>query len=787
MFSKKNESIKLSKYFEIKRAEYTTIQLIPTKSNRNNTTSNIALLINKMFLNLTDIIRIENKKLVITSNMKASYYVHITKEETKFYFILPTIHLNIFKTKFAATWKNVEIKEVEGLPIDINKHSKYQLRYKYNDALSLDVDKRSNDLLNANMSILEVLEADESVGILYNFIPTGERAINYFKVLYKDIITRYKNGENLKKNKNIWDLFIMACKFILGIVEDLLSSLSKNTQSRTIGIKKKISPCTERKFDKDICQTQIIVVGKSDSKEKEKNLCKNMCNTFKSISDDNELNYKKIRNDINIKQVQINNVAINNTSIDECNNFIALPGAELITQYNNIEHKQTKENPVPEELKTGICYLGPVVYKGSKDDVFLNNSEQLKCLPHVLMGGSRSGKTTISINICKNLIDSGEGLIVPDFIRNCEFADIIARITPPERLVDIDLSKYECIQALAINELKITKNMSFGEISKIARRKATNFLELINIMNNDDKQLAPKMRKYLGAAARVAFCFNNSSGKDVMRILQLHTVRHEFINRLTEDLKVLLEDSIISLNELDEYTKVTKENPVGVICGTKENKIEGIIDRIDLFRENDVIDAMFSKTPECNIDFVEAMEQKKVILIRMRDCDFEDETSKDVLMTFFMQKIWLATKLRAAKEEKEINKIPPRVTLLVDEIFQVPTCQKILEKTFLQSAKFGLKYMFTLHNLEGLSKEALASLKGANTTYTLISGVDKKAFEALEEEFSIQGYCLDDMLNLEQYTALHLIKNKNGYDALITKLPPELKLEVSEYEQQNIA
>ena len=95
--------------------------------------------------------------------------------------------------------------------------------------------------------------------------------------------------------------------------------------------------------------------------------------------------------------------------------------------------------------------------------------------------------------------------------------------------------------------------------------------------------------------------------------------------------------------------------------------------------------------------------------------------------------------------------------------------------------------MFTLHNLEGLSKEALASLKGANTTYTLISGVDKKAFEALEEEFSIQGYCLDDMLNLEQYTALHLIKNKNGYDALITKLPPELKLEVSEYEQQNIA
>ena len=783
---KKSQSLKLSKYFEIKRAEYVTVQLIPTKSNRNNTTSNIALLINKMFLNLTDIIRIENKKLVITSNMKASYYVHITKEETKFYFILPTIHLNIFKTKFAATWKNVEIKEVEGLPIDINKHSKYQLRYKYNDALSLDVDKRSNDLLNANMSILEVLEADESVGILYNFIPTGERAINYFRVLYKDIITRYKNGENIKKNKNIWDLFIMACKFILGIVEDLLSSLSKNTQSRTIGIKKKISPCTERKFDKDICQTQIIVVGKSDSKEKEKNLCKNMCNTFKSISDDNELNYKKIRKDINIKQVQIDNVAINNTSIDECNNFIALPGAELINQYKSIKHNTTKENPVPEELKTGICKLGPVKYKDRNDEVYLNNDEELKSLPHVLLGGSRSGKSTLSINICKNIIDAGEGLIVPDFIKNCEFTDTIKAITPKHRLIDVDLSIYSCIQALAYNELMITKDMKPYEINKITRRKTSMMLELVNIMNNDEKQLPPKMRKYLGAAARVAFCFNNSSMRDVMRILQIHTVRYEFINKLSNDLKVLLEDSIISLNELDEWSKVTKENPVSEVVGTKESKIEGIIDRIDFFRENDVIDAMFSKDPSQNIDLIKAMDEGKIIIIRMRDKDFDDKTSKDVLTTFFMQKIWLATKIRGSIENK--SKYPARVTLLIDEVFQVPTAQKILTDTFLQSAKFGLKYMLTLHNLDGLSKEALASLKGSNTSYTLISGVDKKAFEELEKEFEVHGYSLDDLLNLKRFDALHLIKGNDGYKALITHLPPELKVEsITESKIQNIA
>ena len=168
----------------------------------------------------------------------------------------------------------------------------------------------------------------------------------------------------------------------------------------------------------------------------------------------------------------------------------------------------------------------------------------------------------------------------------------------------------------------------------------------------------------------------------------------------------------------------------------------------------------------------------------MRDSDFDDEISKDIITTFFIQKIWLATKIRGTNYN-----YPKRVTVLIDEIFQVPTTQKILTKTFLQSAKFGLKYVLTLHNLEGLSKEALDSLKGANTTYTLISGVDKKAFEALEEEFKVHDYYLDDMLNLKRFTALHLIRCFDGYNALITYLPPKLKINdnPSKIINQNIA
>lgn len=770
---KKVQSVPLSKLLEVKKAEYITVQLIPTKSNKNNATSSIATLINSMYVKVNKLITIENKKLIIKNTLKASYYIHITKRDVGFYFIIPKVHFIKFKSKFTEVWKNIEIREVDSIPIDPNECTKYQLRYSMNDSLSLSVDKRNNELLSSNMSVLEVLEQNECVGIFYNFIPTSEQESNYFKITYKEAIERYKNGENLKKSKNVIDLGIITLKFLITFLDDLVNSIlstSKINHQLFISTNKIESPSTIRKAKNNICKSQVIILSKSDKKEREKQLSLSACNSFDEISEDNKLVSKKINKKINIYSTIINDVTVNMTSEDECNNFIALPGASLLNQYKNIEHKQTRENPVPEELKSGVVNLGEVKYKGNKECAYLSNDKSLQSLPLAIMGGSRSGKSTFSINMCKNIIDAGEGLIVIDFIKNTELAEQVKFITPANRLIEIDLSNPKNVQSLAYNEIKIKEGMSKDEILKIARMQANYVLQLVNIINNDDKQLAPKMRKYLGAAARVAFCSPGTSMKDILKILQSHIVRHEFIDKLSDELKIDLEDSIISLEELDDYTKVTKDNPISKICGTKDNKIEGIIDRIDLLRENLVIDSMLSKDPKDNVDFVDAMEQGKVVLIRMRDIDFDDDISIDILTTFFIQKIWIATKIRGTMHEH-----PGRCTVLIDEVFQSPTSQKLLTKQFVQSAKFGLKYVLTLHYMDQLSKEAQSALKNSNASYMLISGVDKKAFEALEEEFNIHGYCLDDLLNLKQYHSLNLIKSKDGYESFITKLPPELK------------
>ena len=172
---KKVQSVPLSKLLEVKKAEYITVQLIPTKSNKNNATSSIATLINSMYVKVNKLITIENKKIIIKNTLKASYYIHITKKDVRFYFIIPKVHFIKFKSKFTEVWKNIEIREVDSIPIDPNECTKYQLRYSMNDSLSLSVDKRNNELLSSNMSVLEVLEQNECVGIFYNFIPTSEQ------------------------------------------------------------------------------------------------------------------------------------------------------------------------------------------------------------------------------------------------------------------------------------------------------------------------------------------------------------------------------------------------------------------------------------------------------------------------------------------------------------------------------------------------------------------------------------------------------------------------------------
>ena len=338
MIKKKTESIKLSKYIEIQKAEYTHIQVIPSKSCRNTNTDKILVLANTMYKKLDRLIRIENKKLIITSKLKLSYYIHITKRCTEFYFIVPTVFYSQVKTKLSETWKNVEIKKVNALPININDCTKYQLSYKLNDVLSLNVDKRSNSLLNANLSVLEILQDDEAVGIFYNFIPMSQKEQNYFKISSQEALNNFRKGINLKKSKNIVDLGVISLKFLVDFINGLLNaflSTPKNSHNIINPVEKPTSSSTQRKAKSDIIKTQAIICAKSDENEREKQLCTTIFNTFTSLNGDNELEMEEVKKNIDIYKDDIK-VKYNYTSTLESGKFVNVAGKDIIEQHKNI-------------------------------------------------------------------------------------------------------------------------------------------------------------------------------------------------------------------------------------------------------------------------------------------------------------------------------------------------------------------------------------------------------------------------------------------------------------------
>lgn len=754
----KRISVKLSKCIEVNKEEYTNLKIIPSKSCKNTNTDKILILANTMYRKINHLIKIENKKLIISSRLKLSYYIHFTKDKVEFYFIVPTVFLNQIITKLSEIWKNVEINEVIDIPINLNEGTKYQLYHKLNDALSLDVDKRSNDLLNANMSILEVLKDDESIGIFYNFIPSGQREQEYFKKHSNRAIEEYKQGTNLKKNKNIIDLGVVSLKFTLEFIEDLLKGLvgsNKNISKRT-SIEKNISTSTQKKLKGDTIKTQIIIGAKSKSKNREKQLCNSLYNTFSSIEGDNQLKTKEIKKDIDFYKSNLG-VDYNNISTLEGGNFINIAGRELIEQYKVIKHNKVLELKAPKCLENGEVRIGTVKYKDTKQEVYYSTDKEIKKLGRVLLGGMGAGKDYYMVNMAKDIIKSNRGLVVIDYIDTCQLAENIKKITPKDKLIEIDCSNPKTLQTLAYGEFRYEDSDEEHQKINICMQKAQQYNFLLDTINDVNSSLTPRMLRYLGASAVIAFRNNqDASLKDVIDILKNPNKRQIEIDKLPLEAKDILEDEI---SDLDDLSKICKNGSVE----NSDSKIDGIMDRISKLKSSSIFTKLaYTNKGDNNIDFIKALNEGKVVLIKIPAKEFS-KNMRSLLATFYLQKVWIA-KERGAKETQ--------TELFINEIHQSQHCQILMEDILVECRKFNLTPTLAIHYLNQLTKKLKESVLASGSSFLLLSGCDVKAFQELSHIFEKDGYSEQDLVELERYHSLCVVKNEEtSYSCFIAKLP----------------
>ncbi|SDO88989.1 hypothetical protein [Clostridium gasigenes] len=769
----KEKTLKLTDYFELRKPTYRYIRIVPHKSIRNYTSNNIAKAIAHTYRSINKRIYREQKKLIIEINFKISYIIDIENNNANFYFLVPKPFLNIILEKIKEIWSKATVEIMDqGIRSFGAGSEMYSLSYKKEDAMSLLTDRKSNEPLNSILSVMEIMKEEDRVTIVYNFMPNSQCS---WLEQYNNTLQKITEKKSIEKKVFSFDYVLRnGAVAVLGILDSLITVVNDfvgNNETGTqeslytsiLGVLERqdvLSTSTKKKKESTILNTQIAVISNSSDVTRRDNNALSVCQSYRVLDEDNELVYKKVKKVAHIEDYNFN-IASNIMSAEEVGNFIQVPGRSLLMQHG-IKFIKTEENSVPEELKKGYISLGINTCKGNKVNAYLEDHKEIGSLPLMMLGRQGGGKTTYICNYAKNCIERGESIVHIDFIRNNESSKDIEKVVD-KGIILLDFSTEEGLQSLAYNEIKFTNNMSWFDKQQLANKKTGLTIELINSINEFGEPLSPKMERYLCACTDIVYLNENATLKDVIRCLQDFKYREGIINTIPLELKNELFEEIETLEELDEWSKSSKDSPSEKI-GTRDSKIEGILDRVTLLKRDFYLKKMFNKTPEDNIDFIDAMESGKVILVRMPQSKFKSYV-KNVITTFIITKCWLACEQRG-----ELSDRSKRSHIIIDEISQTKTAERYMETTLTQTRKFGMKFVLAGQYLDQLDKKTIYSLKGAGTSFMMLKGTIKEDYMYFKDELD-GTFEYEDLKEMEEYSSLNIIQYTKGYSSFITKLP----------------
>lgn len=694
------------------------------------------------------------------------YEILITTEKVDFFFTFPDEYKEIIMTELNLCWPKATFKEIDTEKIKISKCCELEL--KEHHFLSIKVDRRGLDPLPSILETQKLLKDNDKILIQYILEPVEPD----WYVECEQAIKEFQNQKLVMKKYKISDIGKIAAKCALSLGYELLSVANffitneelsfeeiKDLEYEQI-LRKGLSRNTLEKPRWNAFDTDIRIAVECDDNLRANMILRSVQLAFNTVKGDNEFIY--INGNEDLKQKIISKTKKhrllnkNILSAYELGQLIQMPTKYYQEQYN-IKRIEIQEVNIPEELKHGKIQIGSVTYKGYKYIAYWNHNYNIISLPKVIEGPMGAGKTEYIINFAVEAAKNLESVVVFDYIKNCELSSKIKKYIPSA--IEINLDDINNPILLAFNEIKL--GVTVTDKLKSANTQAELVSYLIDTLTDDTTQLLTgRMKRYLYAACMLAFVFENSSIKDVIDILINHNIRDKFIRKAIQD--GIFEENSIEIVDLRALDDISKD---GQIIGTKEAKIEGIIDRINVLMRNIYLRSMLSGTKKINL--VDLLNARKTILIKIPESIFPSKQVKDTLVTFFMSKLWLAELIRGAKYEK-----PNIVHVITDEVHQIPTAAKFISNIIDEARKFGCDFVFTVHYLKQF-RTMLNSIKSSGVSYMLLAGTEKENLQLLEEE--MQPFTIIEAMKLKKYHSLNIINNGNERVVFISKLPPPLK------------
>ena len=815
----KQFSIKISDYFQINKPEYTYLKLIPSTSVKNNKACDIAAIINDIYVNINERFKRHNKGFSYDLPSKVSFIIDINEYDASFYLLIPTLHVKEFNQKLTEVFGKITIEKVEGIKGIRKDCTKYSLSYAKDDSLSLCVDRRDNDLLSANLSVMDVLKDDDRLVILYNFMPQSKMALNSWKQYHINMMKKYQEGESLDKSLTFNKVMISIGNLLFDTIDMLINSVrwafgqkesSEDLMKRLVPVQE-LTKETKKKENAKILKTQIMICSESKDISREKENAKTLINTFSVVGNgaDNKLVANKIANrnpskSIGIKKRYTTNIVkeevvkkveymdiekfsleteICKMSCEEVGgNFIALPGKTIIEEHK-LEATQHNETIVPEELQGGKVRYGTNIYRGHATTITTSTDEDANCMPELTVAKMGGGKTSKFENNGVDAVNNGDGLIVIDFIKNCEMSDNIIRNIDKDKVVVINFADFMCQEGFGFNEINMIRDMnnpmSRYECAILQNAQITQFIDSLG-----DEEFSASMGRYLDAACTAVLIHENKGIKDVVRCLEDFRARDEYMSMLSEfkeempeQYQELIEEDLNALEELNEY----KDKKVGgkktgelELSGTAINKISGIISRISMLKKNPALKFMYIRSPKNNINLSELMQQGKAIFFKLPQNRFSSPHVKNIMVSYLFSKIMIASEIRSEIYKNETLRT---VHVICDEIQQARGSFTNIGEMCYQMRKFRVKLILSTHNFQKIApiKDILID---AGASIIMLRGSSVKDFDVLKDEFEKFGFTREDLVSLshtDKYKALCLIATTRGRHGCIVELPKPVK------------
>lgn len=688
-------------------------------------------------------IKTKGEYIILEDQYIITYEIVMTREDVKLYIGFDDKLKDNIETELNVCWKHATFKKAKPITV-IGVTKELELAEHY--FLSLKTDLRGLYPLSNILETQNILKADEIIHIRFEFEPISpgwyrdveEHIKNFNKnkvVATKTMLDPRSIG--LKAGELILDIIYTGIDFINDMISDEKIQHEYPNDSRYAKlVRNGLSVSTLQKSRYNAYKTKIYITINSERTDM---LFRNILKAFNSMAGDNSF--------ILVDKSRYSNILCSK----EIAQIMQMPTKmyQELYKINNIDNREVE---VPRELLTGTIKIGEVAYKGRKETAYWPNNKNILTLPKIVIGPMGSGKDEYTINFCLDAAKKGDGLIIFDYIKDCEMSERIAKHT---NAIKIDLSKKENLPALAYPEIKASDDP--WERLETANILARQVEYLINSLV--EEPLRPRMGRYLDAASKVVFIHRDGTIQDVINVLTNWKVRNEFIRKAKYS-------GVFSDNDTEilDLQTLHERDPDGKIIGTKESKIEGILDRISVMMKDIYLRQMCNAKINFNQNFCRWMDGGKTVIIQMPERKFTNKQVKDTIVTYYMSRIWLATLQR-----KNHNKICHVIT---NEIHQVPTAARLIADIITEPRKFGVDFYFTLHYLRQF-RALQQAVMSAGASYVLLAGTEKENLIALENE--IKPFTIEEGLNLKPFHSLNVVNYGNQYAKFISKLPPPIK------------